>query len=100
MQPDYQAMPSKEIFALKEANALKITAIKKEIRGVYQKASRLDLQLLAPDEEDCYERVMDVVRQIRGIVENDRGMLYASLYTQDEKFELIAALLQSISESH
>jgi hypothetical protein len=100
MQPDYQAMTLQEISKLKERNALRITAIKEEIHGVYEKASLLDVQTLTSAEEICYECVMNVCRQIRAIVEDDFGMLYASLDTQDEKFELIATLLQSIPESH
>jgi hypothetical protein len=100
MQPDYQAMPLKEIFVLKEANALRITAIKENVHGMYEEASLLDVQELSPAEEMRYQHRMNVCRQIRAIVEDDFGMLYASLYTQDDKFELIEDLLKSISNTN
>jgi hypothetical protein len=96
MNPDYQAMPLKEIFVLKKANALRIAEIKEMIRLTYQDALLLNVEDLSPAEWMRYQHTMHVCRSIRALVENDFGMLYAALAIQDEKFEQIEALQASL----
>jgi hypothetical protein len=89
---DYQALPLSQIFALKEKNSLRIAEIKETIRLTYQDANLLNVEDLSPSEWMRYQHTMDVCRSIRGIVEDDFGMLYAALGVQDTKFERIEAL--------
>jgi hypothetical protein len=92
MKPDYQAMPLSQIFALKEANALRIAELKESIRLTYQDARSVQMEELTPAEWMRYQHIMDVCRQIRVILENDRRMLYSALAEQDTRFEWIEAL--------
>jgi hypothetical protein len=89
---NYRALPIQEIFALKEANALRIANLKETIQVIYQDAFKVSVENLSPAEWMRYQHRMDICRRIRMILEDDRQMLYANLGDQDLRFEQIASL--------